>query len=290
MSELRELRASDAEDVAPLFEAAFGDDRKVDAEEVRSWLRNDELKPEYLRVLEDDGRIVGYGDIWPQSDEVALDVAAPGHWEPFFAWAEEHARAAAIPRVRAYIPEGHDLEAFVEGRGYRFFRASLTMEIDLPDAPATTALPAGLQLRAYRTEDADAVRATLNEAFADDWNWHEISEPNFNAFFLEARGADPSLWQIAWDGDEIAGAAIVIPERNGEQDLGWIGTLGVRAPWRRKGLGEALLRASFAALYDRGLRRVGLGVDAENPTGALRLYERVGMRPIRRGDNWVLDL
>jgi ribosomal protein S18 acetylase RimI-like enzyme len=55
-------------------------------------------------------------------------------------------------------------------------------------------------------------------------------------------------------------------------------------------LGEALLRAVFGELYSRGLRRVGLGVDAENETGALSLYKRVGLRPVSRGDNWVLDL
>ena len=76
----------------------------------------------------------------------------------------------------------------------------------------------------------------------------------------------------------------------GEPGLGWVGILGVRSPWRRRGLGDALLRASFAALYERGLRRVGLGVDTENVTGALRLYERAGMRAVRRTDSWVLEL
>ena len=61
----------------------------------------------------------------------------------------------------------------------------------------------------------------------------------------------------------------------------------MRKPWRRRGLGETLLRAAFRELYLRGRRRVGLGVDAENVTGALRLYERVGMHVMRRGDNWV---
>ena len=78
-------------------------------------------------------------------------------------------------------------------------------------------------------------------------------------------------------------------ERVGDPELGWIGTLGVRPAWRRRGLGEALLRAAFAELFARGRRRVGLGVDTENVTGALRLYERVGMRPIRQNDNWSLE-
>jgi ribosomal protein S18 acetylase RimI-like enzyme len=69
-----------------------------------------------------------------------------------------------------------------------------------------------------------------------------------------------------------------------------VGTLSVRREWRRRGLGVSLLQRAFAALYDRGLPTIGLGVDAENPTGALGLYERAGMRKIRQSDNWVLDL
>src|SRR3954452_20026654 len=91
-SRLRRLRPDDAERVAALFTESFGDVRGLDAEEIRSWLRNTELQPEWLKVLEEDGRVVGYGDIWVQSDEVALDAAAPGHWQPFFEWAEAEAR------------------------------------------------------------------------------------------------------------------------------------------------------------------------------------------------------
>jgi ribosomal protein S18 acetylase RimI-like enzyme len=54
----------------------------------------------------------------------------------------------------------------------------------------------------------------------------------------------------------------------------------VRPRWRRLGLGEALLRESFREFHRRGERRVALAVDVENPTGATRLYERVGMRPL----------
>src|SRR3954451_11492914 len=111
MAELRELREADAERVAELFVEAFGDARPLDAEEIRSWLRNTELKPEWLRVLEDRGRVVGYGDIWIEGGEVALDVAAPGHWDPFFEWAEGEARAREVPRVRAFFPAGHELES-----------------------------------------------------------------------------------------------------------------------------------------------------------------------------------
>ena len=63
--------------------------------------------------------------------------------------------------------------------------------------------------------------------------------------------------------------------------VGYVGLLGVRRPWRRKGLGEALLLRSFQAFRERGWTRGTLGVDASSPTGATRLYERAGMRVYR---------
>lgn len=59
--------------------------------------------------------------------------------------------------------------------------------------------------------------------------------------------------------------------------IGYVGTLGVRRARRKRGLGEALLLHSFNEFYKRGTRTIGLGVDAENPTGATRLYKKVGM-------------
>jgi len=109
-------------------------------------------------------------------------------------------------------------------------------------------------------------------------------------FHLRSRGFGPELFLLAFDGEELAGFALDYPVHGTDTGLGWVATLGVRAPWRRRGLGEALLHASFAALHARGLRRVGLGVDAQNVTGALRLYERVGMRQVRRSDNWQKHL
>jgi hypothetical protein len=121
---LRLLRESDADAVVALYRIAFGDARPIDAQEIVSWFRNPEVKPEYLRVLEVDGRVAGYGDIWIDNDEVALEVAAPGHWQTFLEWAEDTARAERVSRVRALSYAGHELADALKRRGYRLWRHS----------------------------------------------------------------------------------------------------------------------------------------------------------------------
>jgi ribosomal protein S18 acetylase RimI-like enzyme len=287
---LRQARKEDAEDVARLYARAYGDARRLDAEEVRWWFRNETLQPEWLRVLERAGEVVGYGDIVVHEDEVGVDLAAPGHWGPFLDWAEGVARAADVPRVRVYFPPNEELEKLLSRRRYRLWRSSYTMEGPL-DEPAPPQLPDGFALKPYRPDvDENELRTTINEVFRSDPFFHEVSPARFREEYLRARGYDPSLWLHAWRSGELAGFALALPEHAGNAELGWIESLGVREHWRHRGLGEALLRAVFRELYSRGLRRVGLGVDAENETGALSLYERVGLRPVSRGDNWVLDL
>ena len=97
---------------------------------------------------------------------------------------------------------------------------------------------------------------------------------------------DPTLWFVAEEGDEIAGVALCSWHQSGDPQFGWVNVLGVRRPWRKRGLGLALLLHAFAEFGRRGATRVGLGVDAENTTGAVRLYERAGMSVARRNDTY----
>jgi len=291
MTGLRPLREDDAPDVLAAYRAAFGDARVIDEQEIVSWLGNTELNPDWLRVLELDGRIVGYGDLWMVGDEVAVEVAAPGHWQVFLEWAEEIAREQGAARVRVASYAGRELVEALESRGYRLWRSAYTMRIDLDDAPPEgSSLPQAIEVRPFTPSDEDALRAALNEAFEGSPLFHEVSPAHFREFYLRAPGFDPSLWLLAWDGEELAGFVLAFPKRSGDTALGWVQSLGVRPPWRRAGVGEALLRAAFRRLHARGLRAVGLGVEAENPTGAIRLYERAGMRAVSQIDNWILDV
>jgi mycothiol synthase len=289
---LRPLRVDDADAVAALFLDAWGESRRMDGPEIREWFDNQALQPENLLVLEHEERIVGYFDVWLEEDVVDIDVAAPGFWDEAFDRAEDRARALGAKRVRAFVVEEHELGDLVAARGYRPIRASWTMEIAFGvEAPPEPVLPDGIEIRPYRhPEDEQRVYEATQEAFADHWEFHPQALEHWREFNVKTRSFDPDLWLLAWDGGEVAGASLNYPERGGDPGYGWVGTLAVRRPWRRRGLGEALLRRSFASLHARGLRKVRLGVDAESPTGATRLYERVGMRVLRQTNTWEREL
>ena len=291
MSELRELREEDADAVAELFVEAFGESRRMDGGEIREWLRNEALKPENLRVLVDDGAVVGYVDVWTEPPTMDVDAASIGRWAELFDWAEGRAPALGVERVRTFFVEGHPLEHIVRARGYRNVRASYTMEIELgEESPGAPGIVAGIALRPYRAGiDERATYEAQEEAFEDHWDHTPQTFETWREFGVKQTNLDPSLWFLAWDGDDVVGLSLNFLERSGDPGYGWVGTIGVRRAWRRRGIGEALLRLSFKALHARGQRRVRLSVDAESITGATRLYERVGMRTIRQSNTWELS-
>ena len=290
--QLRPLREEDAADVARLFVEAWGESRRMDADEIREWLDNQAFDPENLLVLVDGERVVGYFDVWQQGDAVDVDLAAPGFWDEAFENAENKARALGAKRVRTRFSDGHAVGDLISPRGYRPVRGSWTMEIEFGvEAPAEPVIPDGIEIRPYRhPDDEQAVYDAIQEAFADAWDFHPQSIEQWREFTVKWRNFDPDVWLVAWDGEQVAGASLNYPERRDDPGHGFVGMLGVRRPWRRRGVGEALLRRTFALLHARGLRKVRLGVDAESPTGATRLYERVGMSVLRQSNTWERGL
>lgn len=139
--------------------------------------------------------------------------------------------------------------------------------------------------------DAELIATVLTEGFE---SYRSFAPPGWEPpdvqaelERLQAFLRNEEVWcLVAEDGGEIAGISVCRPEREGRPDMGWVGTLAVRKPWRRRGLGLALLLHSFRELRSRGRKRVGLGVDGENTTGAVRLYQRAGMRVARRRDTY----
>ena len=184
------------------------------------------------------------------------------------------------PDLRVYIRNGmsgadksaHEIH---ENEGYKPVRYHWMMEIELTEAPNVLAFPAGIELRPFVRDAQDyLVFQAEDEAFRDHWGYVPGNFENWKLRKLGREEFDPSLWHIAWDGDQIAGYS----QTRYRNEMGWVGNLGVRRPWRKRGLGEALLLHSFNEFYKRGMTRIGLGVDASNPTGATRLYQKAGMK------------
>jgi mycothiol synthase len=298
---LRSPMLTDAEAVAALFNdasmALYGSP-EVGANDVRLWLEAPDFEPEQdaLVAVADDGAVVGYGDlsdasrvgrlIWIDAqtrlgDSETADVIL----EELELRAEQ--RLAPDGRLKAFVAERNTAYAAVlEARGYALVRHSFRMEADLSGAPAEPRWPEGITVREFRPgEDDRRVYEVHEETFADQadsepMTYEEWRHWNFREPF------NPDLWFLAEDGDELAGILLGRSERAGDETLGWISVLGVRHPWRRRGLGRALLLHSFHALRERGKPRAGLGVDGANPTGAVQLYEAAGMRVVRRNDHW----
>jgi mycothiol synthase len=168
--------------------------------------------------------------------------------------------------------------------GYDEVRHMWGMLVELGDAPpAEPRWPAGIVVRPCATDaDRRAAHAAVEDAFHDHWGHTPRTYEQFAREWIYADGYDPALWFLAVDeaSGEVVGTAVC----ESLSDRGWVGDLAVRRAWRGRGLGMALLRHAFRTFHARGQRRVGLGVDSQNLTGATRLYERAGMRVERQYD------
>ena len=180
--------------------------------------------------------------------------------------------------------------ALCEQEGYapvRFFFDMVRPTLhDIPDAR----LPDGLEIRPVTTtEEALRVLRATDEAFRDHWG-HVPASPQDDLGYLADPRQDIGLWQVAWDGDEVAGVTLPLVDEADNARFGrrrgWLEAVATRRPWRRRGVARALIAAGLRALRDRGLESAILGVDSENETGALGLYERAGFSVVARFTVW----
>lgn len=291
------VRAPDSADLEAVLElvraadtAVAGDSDWTASDLVATWAELDLARDAW--VLELDGRIAGYADFIAKGYRlnadgyVHPDLRGRGIGTEIVHVTEERAQDEArnLPageRVylqNATLDQDEGTVRFYRERGYEAVRGFRGMVIELENEPEVVALP-GIEIRPYRHPDeARAFHAAQQEAFADHWEhrptpWEEWEQKRFGRETF-----DPTLWWVAAADDEIAG--VVFGEQKRDPDQGWIDVLGVRSAYRRRGIAEALLKTAFAELYRRGERKVGLGVDAESPTGATRVYERAGMRTL----------
>ncbi len=208
------------------------------------------------------------------------DVAAAEHGASrrvFGSWSGESQRGSA---------------ALLEADGFspaRYFFDMVRPNLDdIEDVP----LPDGLEIRPIGPELTRAVWEADIDAFRDHWGGFDHSEEQLQRW-LSSPSNDLSLWLVAFDGDEVAGGVInsIDPHQNAAMGYqrGWLSSVFTRRAWRRRGLARALIGRSLALHRERGMTTAALGVDAENPSGALGLYEGMGFAVNYRSIAWRRD-
>ena len=190
------------------------------------------------------------------------------------------------PRVRGNADEREVAHrAMLEAEGFSAIRWSFLMNRALGDAIPELAMPTGLDIRPVTPEQHRVIFDAQTEAFRDHWGYRVPTEGEFEALYGRTE-LDTSLWVVAWDGEDVAGVVEnwIWPHENDELGVarGWLERISVRRPWRRRGLARALVTESLRRMREAGMTEGMLGVDADNPTGALGLYEGIGFVVVRR--------
>jgi ribosomal protein S18 acetylase RimI-like enzyme len=294
----RAPRIDEAAAVADVMNAAehavTGEDQ-TDAESVmRYWTRPDwDLAQDARVVCDARGAIVGYADYDAFDPWTQLEI--DGHVHPahrgagvgtaLLSWGISRGRAdsaKAPPGERVVLrafqwADDDSGRAFFATKGWEICRWFYWMLIDLNSPVPAPSWPEGMSVRSMRPDEERAVWEADMESFRDHWGF--VTEPFEDYVHRIFRHEDfrHDLGFIALDGAEIAGLSLCRSRRPEDEAKGWVQDLGVRRPWRRRGIALALLQHSFAALRERGCECVGLAVDAESQTGAVALYEKAGM-------------
>jgi mycothiol synthase len=206
--------------------------------------------------------------------EAALEPEAGPRERRLESWAFE----SQTRRTRLLTSEGFEVVRWF----FEMLRPNLDDIAELP-------MPDGLEIRPVVPEDHRLIFEADVEAFRDHWGAMEEGDEAFARFFGPP-DFRPELWRVAWDGDQVAGVVMnrvmtTFNEQMGEQ-RGLLAGVSVRRPWRRRGLARALVAESLRAFRDAGMTSALLGVDAENPTGALSVYEANGFVVHRKGMNY----
>lgn len=263
----------------------------------RAWIGID-LERDAWTIAAAGGELVGYAVLFAsERDDNCERFETDGYVHPAYSGqgigtellrlleARARALSADVPEGTRIVLQGgtyvHDTAAqrLFESCGFTPVRYFWRMRIDMMETPPAPVWPEGIAVReCVRGQDERSIFDTLEEAFLDHWGHASHEYDEWLERNVKVESFDPSLWLLALDGAEPAGA---LRGRVMADGSGWINTLGVRRLWRQRGVGMTLLLHSFGVFYRRGITSVTLGVDAQNPTGATHLYEAAGMRVVR---------
>ena len=266
---------------------------------------------EDILLAEIDGRIVGHGQVKQvvRDDDVTFELHGDVHPDfrrrgigrTILRAGERRARQRALEaglagrvRLASWGPDsssGHG--ALMRAEGYEAVRFFIEMIKRDLTTPPPRPLPPGLEMRPATQDNLRAIFDAENEAFRDHWGHMEWTDARFRET-ASFPGLDLSLWRVAWAGDEVAGvvATYIFEDENTALGIsrGWTERISVRRPWRGKGVATALILSACEGLREHGIAEAALGVDIENPTGALGLYESLGFVKHSQATSWRKDL
>jgi mycothiol synthase len=274
--------------VAGLETSLYGPSTFTQADLEAEWSEMDVERD--ARIVRDGDRVVGYcavrerGELWRVEGYVHPEAAGQGIGMLIASELEEEAVRHGVRRIQNNVLEADAAaRGLLESLGYSPVRVFREMRIELEASPRPPEWPNGLRVVPFDPEqDAREFHAAQEEAFADHWDFTPHDFDAWSKLNLDSERFDPTLWCVVRAGHEIAAGTICTGDTYGG---GFVRELFTRRPWRRRGVGAALLADAFSRFWERGERTVGLGVDAESDTGAFRLYERAGMKPAL---GWVM--
>jgi mycothiol synthase len=297
----RPYEEADASTVANMMNAidvASGAEPGFTGGEVRgymkTWVRD--IGTDSRLVFTTGGTLAAFGVVTPPPDGgtradtfggVHPDFVGRGIGRDLFAWQNRRAREIhheVAPTREWYIEAGASTEnaraiRLLERFGYQPVRYFFEMVADLASAAPHAPIPAGLRAVPYTAEWAHSLYEAHMEAFADHWGFQKRSYDMWSPGAIGSEDFRADLSRIALDGDDIAGYVLAYDNIEGRA---YIGQVGTRRPWRKRGLASALLRESIEAARASGKSSVSLGVDADSPTGAVGVYERLGFETRHR--------
>lgn len=283
MPEIRAATVDDVEQVFALLDArsraAFG----------RSEVSRPLVEAELRRSIEDrfvaeqGGRVAGYAHVRPTND-VVVATSDPTTADRLLARVEERARERGADAIGAtVVAEDAPFHDLVQRSGFVHDRVILRMWRVLDGDVGVAAWPDHVTIRAYDAGDAARVKALLDDAYAWDASYSPQSLDEWVAYMTKHDEFDPSLWFLVERAGELVACALHWKEHGRR---GWLKDLAVRSDSRGTGLGKSLVRTGLHAYAERGAARVGLKVDAANPTGAVDLYAREGFVTDQRLEIW----
>jgi len=249
-------------------------------------------------VFTEDDIMVGLLEFWDIS-EPHVQPTVHLHVHPEYdsdlvgnyllSWADQRAKQVLVIAppdekvVLLIMADGQDTkkQQTLQVNGYIKERIFWRMLLTMDSLPSIKELPDGFSIRNHIVDQDDRVMyETMESAFADHWRHVPVAYDQWAHWNLEEDEFNPDFWFFATRAGIIAGGLMAWPTFNGETDTGWISDLGVIKESRGQGIGEALLSHAFRVFYERGIKKIALLVDTDSQTGALRLYERVGMKPM----------